>query len=72
MAYTTATAARDLSLICDLHHGSGQCQILNPLSEARIEPATSWFLVGFVFPAPQQELQSESLESSFIWGEIRT
>ena len=32
-AYTTAT--RDLSRICDLHHSSQQCLILNPLSEAR-------------------------------------
>ena len=34
-AYTTATATQDLSSICDLHHSSWQCQILNPLSEAR-------------------------------------
>ena len=39
MAYggsqTTATATPDPGRICDLHHSSGQCQILNPLSEAR-------------------------------------
>ena len=34
-AYTTATAMQDLSHVCDLHHSSRQCQILNPLSEAR-------------------------------------
>ena len=34
-AYTTAIAMRDPSHICDLHHSSRQCQILNPLSEAR-------------------------------------
>ena len=34
-AYTTATAMPDLSCICELHHSSQQCQILNPLSEAR-------------------------------------
>ena len=34
-AYTTATATPDPSLICDLHHSSWQCQILNPLSEAK-------------------------------------
>ena len=33
LAYTTATAAQDLSCICDLHHSSQQCRI--PLSEAR-------------------------------------
>ena len=35
LAYTTATATQDLSPVCDLHHSSRQCQILNPLSEAR-------------------------------------
>ena len=34
-AYTRATATPDPSLICDLHHSSWQCQILNPLSDAR-------------------------------------
>ena len=33
--YTTATAALDLSHICDLHHSLWQCQIHNPLNEAR-------------------------------------
>ena len=45
-AYTTATATRDLSRICDLHHSSQQRQIHNPLSEARdqtrIHMDTSW------------------------------
>ena len=31
----TATAKWDMSRVCDLYHSSGQCQILNPLSEAR-------------------------------------
>ena len=31
----TATATPDLSPICDLHHSSWQCWILNPLREAR-------------------------------------
>ena len=34
-AYTTAIATPDLRRICDLYHSSQQCQILNPLSEAR-------------------------------------
>ena len=33
--YTTATATRDSSQVCDLHHSSQQRQILNPLSKAR-------------------------------------
>ena len=35
LAYTTATAMWDPSGICSLHHSLQQCQILNPLSEAR-------------------------------------
>ena len=34
-AYAKATATRDPSRICDLHHSSWQHRILNPLSEAR-------------------------------------
>ena len=33
-AYTTATATPDLSCVCNLHHSSQQCRILNPLSKA--------------------------------------
>ena len=35
LAYTTATATPDLSHVCNLYHSSWQCQIPNPLSEAR-------------------------------------
>ena len=34
----TATAMPDLSRVCELHHSSQQRWILNPLSEAGIEP----------------------------------
>ena len=34
-AYRTTTATRDPSCLCDLHHSSRQCWILNPLSKAR-------------------------------------
>ena len=34
-AAATATAKRDPSHFCNLHHSSQQCQILNPLSKAR-------------------------------------
>ena len=34
-AYTTATAMQDMNHIFDLYHSSGQCQILDPRSEAR-------------------------------------
>ena len=35
LVYATATATWDPSCVCDVHHSSRQCQILNPLSEAR-------------------------------------
>ena len=35
LACATATATPDLSQVCDLHHSSWQCRILNPMSEAR-------------------------------------
>ena len=34
-AYTTVIATPDPSHVCDLHHSSRQCWILNPLIEAR-------------------------------------
>ena len=34
-AYITATAMRDPSYVCDVHHGWQQRWILNPLSQAR-------------------------------------
>ena len=34
-AYTTATAMWDPNHVCDLHHSSQQCWIVNPMSEAR-------------------------------------
>ena len=34
-AYARATAMQDPSHVCDLHHSSQQCQIVNPLSKGR-------------------------------------
>ena len=49
LAYTTATAMRDLSHVYNLYHSSRQCRILDPLSKARdgthILIDTSW--IGF-------------------------
>ena len=52
LAYITATAMRDPSHICDLHHSSRQRQTRNPLSEAGIKPTTSRLLVRFVSAEP--------------------
>ena len=48
LAYTTAIATPDPSLVFNLHQGSQQRQIPNPLRKARIKPASSWILVRFI------------------------
>ena len=40
LAYATATAMPDLSLVYNLHHSSWPCWILNPLGEARNQTHT--------------------------------
>ena len=50
LASATATATQDPSCICDLYHSSRQCQILNPLSEAR--DGTCNLMVQFLCSAP--------------------
>jgi len=35
LAYTTVPATADLTHVCNLHHSSQQCPILNPLCRAR-------------------------------------
>ena len=47
-AYTKATAMPDPSCLWDLHHSSLQRWIPNHWARPRIEPATPWFLVGFI------------------------
>ena len=46
-AYTIATVTPDLSCVCDLHHSSWQCWILNPLSEAR-DPACDLMVLSWI------------------------
>ena len=61
-AYTTATATPDPSQVCNPHHSSQSCQILNPPSEPRIEPASSYgFQSGLLTAEPQRELRLCSL-----------
>ena len=71
-AYTTAiaTATPDPGCICNLHHSSQQRRILNPLSEAGIEPTSSWILVGFGTAEPRWELPRHCVLSTkgfIIW-----
>ena len=54
-AYTTATAMQGLSCVCDLHHSSQQCWVLNPLSEARDPTHVLMILVRFITTEPRWE-----------------
>ena len=55
-AYTTATAMRDPSRICDLHHSSRHRWTLNPLHGARDHTQVLMDASGFMTTEPQQEL----------------
>ena len=56
-AYTTATATRGLSRICDLCSSLQQCQILSPLSKARARiPTLTETRLGPQPTEPQLEL----------------
>ena len=62
-AYTTATATRDQSRVCDPHHSSWPCWIPDPLSKARDQTCilmnTSWVL---------NPLSNNG--NSYIWGSL--
>ena len=52
-AYGSSQARVQIGAVAaGLHHSHGNAQILNPLSEARIEPLSSWILAGFVTTEP--------------------
>ena len=54
-AYTAAAATGVLSRLCNLHHSSRQCRILNPLGRAEIKAAFSRILVRFISAEPRRE-----------------
>ena len=60
-AYTTATAMPNPSRVCELHCSSQPHQNSSPLSKAKIEPASSWILVGLITLEPQWELPIAAL-----------
>ena len=70
-ACATATATPDPSQVCYLHHGLQQCQILNPLSEARIKPVSSWMLIRFISIGAHRELLLIVLEMKSFWEIIQ-
>ena len=72
LAYTTATATPDLSRICDLHCSLQQCQMLNPLSKAGIEPASSQILCWVLNPLWRKRNSSFSFLKEALWSEKYT
>ena len=64
-AYTPATATRDPSGVCHLHHSSWQRWILN-WARPGIEPATLCFLVRFVSVVSRQELPFVLIKCSLL------
>ena len=46
--YTTTTATPDLSHVCNLHHRSQQCRVLNHRAKPGVKPTSSGILVGFL------------------------
>ena len=55
-AYTIATQTGDLSHVCDLHHSSQQCQILNPLRGVRDQTYVHTDASQFMTAEPRWEL----------------
>ena len=64
--YTTAMAMQDLSFICDLHHSSQQCQILNPLSEARNRTCNLIAPSQICFRCARMGIPVQSFKSNFM------
>ena len=56
LAYATAIAMQDPSHICNLHHCSQQCHILNSLSEARDRTHNLMVPSQFISATSQKEL----------------
>ena len=74
-AYNTATAMWDLSCICDLHNSSWQCQIFNPLGEAKARDQTRTVMVTSWIHFCQATMETPKkkifmlLLCSFLFGE---
>ena len=68
-AYTTATATQDLRPIYTT--AQGNTRSLTHWARPGIKPATSWFLIRFISPAPRGELQHRAIYPEFcdyLWG----
>ena len=66
LAYTTATAMPDPSQAASATYTTahGNAGSLTHLTRPRIEPTSSWILIGFVTTEPRQELQKKGILGS--------
>ena len=72
LTYTTATAKPDPSRVCNLHHSSWQCRILNPLGKAR--DRTCIFVdtsqIRFCWATTGTPVTTNIKQTAFLWTEI--
>ena len=61
-----ATAIRDPSRVCDLHHSSRSAESLTHWARPGIEPTFSWILVWLVTAEPQQERPFKNGSSPWV------
>ena len=66
LAYSTAIAMQDLSRVCDLHHSSQQCRILNSLSKSRDRTCPRHSPP----PPKKKDRERERWENSKKWKDI--
>ena len=66
LACATGTVTQDLSCICDLHHHSRHCQILNPQSEIRDQTLILMDAVWVCNSEPQQKLPELAFKSKIF------
>ena len=67
LATATATATWDPSCVCDLHHSSWQCRILNPLSKARDQ---THILMDTCHSFPLCHNGSSIIKNILMWVEV--
>ena len=65
----TATAARDLSHVCDLHHTSWQHQILNPLTGLGSDQNPHGSQSGMLTAKPRRELPISPILNGIFAGQ---
>ena len=66
LAYTAATATRDPSRVCDLHHSSQRCQILNLQSQG-LNPQIRGYYWGLLVLSHSGNLHGPFILNKIPW-----